>query len=129
MNKTTAFLIGLLILSGIIITACTSQNVSPTNTQFPPTSGVPSNDQGVTNRTGAYRGNLSAADRQAMIQQRLQAAIDACTGKNVGDSCILASTRSNITGICKTYNETLECMSNRTFNGSRTGPGVIPTGP
>jgi len=123
MNKNTLFLIGLLLVFGTVITACTSQNPSNSTSQSASNSGAPSNNQGVPNRTGAYRGNLSTADRQAMIQQRRQAAIDACSGKNVGDSCVMENPRANITGTCNALNTTVQCMANRTFNGPRNVTG------
>jgi len=130
MRKNQTFIVVLLILTGVFITACastpktgnTAQPVASSNGQVQPNNADVST--GVYNRTGMYSGNISDAQRQAMFQQRQQAAIDACNGKNVGDSCILESPRNNITGTCSTLNETIQCMINRTMNRTR---GYNPT--
>ena len=117
MNKKLLYILALIIITGIAITACTSPNL-PTNTQVPnnaPNNNVPPQS---FNRSGA-NGNITVAQRQAMFQQRQQAAIDACSGKNAGDSCVLGNSRFNMTGTCNTLNDTIQCMTNRSYGGSR----------
>ena len=136
MKKNSIFIAALLILTGIFITACTStpqidnavaqpaistDNQVQSNSAQSDNSNIPSN---ISNRTGMYRGNITDEQRQVMFQQRQQAAIDACKGKNIGDSCTLTTQRNSITGICKTLNETVQCTINRTMNRSR---GYNPT--
>lgn len=139
MNKNIILLTGTLILSVLFITACTStpqasntaQPVASVDSQVQQDNQVQPNnalsngqgDIGQTgpgqNRTGFNGGNLTDAQRQQMFQQRQQAAIDACSGKNVGDTCVLVSSRYNATGICNTLNQTIQCTINRTMNRQR----------
>jgi|GEM_PF-7084008 len=55
------------------------------------------------NRTGGSNGNFSNMtdeQRQALQQQRLQQALDACSGKVAGAACELTSPRGIISGTC-----------------------------
>ena len=61
------------------------------------------------NGTGRFQGNMTAAQRQQFMQQR----IDACNGMSENDSCSIPSPRGQMNGTCQSQNSTLQCMVQR----------------
>ena len=95
----TFALIGSFLILSIILAACSSGQQSG-NQRGPPQN---------YSRNGF--GNITPAQRQAIMEQRLKAYETACENKTAGDSCIIESPRGNITSTCKMPNNngTLSC--------------------
>ena len=101
-----------LMVSLLAFSGCTTQktdaNTAANNRPFQP--------NGRYNRTS----NLTEEQRQAIMSQLRQAALDACAGKGEGEECTLQSPMGERTGNCTiTGNETL---CNAGFTG-RQPPG------
>ena len=64
-------------------------------------------------------GNMTDAQRAQFNQQM----IDACTGKQVNDSCTITPARGNINRICQMRNSTLSCTIPRTGGFGGPPPG------
>ena len=55
--------------------------------------------------------DLSEDERQQMMQERQQIAIDACMEKAEGDECLIESPRGEMKGECIIRNENLMCIN------------------
>lgn len=110
MEKTTDFLpailLAALIGSVVLLAGCTGSS-----------GGAPQGGYGqYGNRSGF--GNMTADQRQAMMQQMAAA----CQGMALGNNCTIQSQRGNRPGTCQTMNSTLICIGqyggyNRTASG------------
>ena len=56
--------------------------------------------------------NMSDEERQAMMEERQQNMIEACSGKNEGDKCQIQSPRGEMGGVCKTIDDDIICTMN-----------------
>ncbi len=54
--------------------------------------------------------NLTAEERQQMLDQRLKQATDACSSKSEGDACTIPNPRGEMTEKCTQQNGTLMCI-------------------
>ena len=83
------------------------------------TSGCSSNEQRRFPQREGFQGmpdvpiNISEEERQQMFEERLQKAIEACQGKNEGDSCQFEEHIGDLSGICKIMDENLVCITDR----------------
>jgi hypothetical protein len=59
---------------------------------------------------GQERMNLTDAQMQDAIQQRQEQAKTACAGKKENNSCWIENLRGNMTGMCRSQNETQYCV-------------------
>ena len=111
-------IIAAVLIASILIMGCTAQGG-----QGQPTAGPQGNGSfgpgfggrggGFRNGTGGY-GNLTPEQRQQMMAQRQQQAMDACNGKAQGDSCDISFGNRTTSGTCDTGNSTaLECRIQR----------------
>ena len=110
-------IIAVVLIASIFIMGCTSQG-----DQGQPATGPGGNGSfgpgfggmggGFRNGTGGF-GNLTPEQRQQMMAQRQQQAMDACNGKAQGDSCGISFGNRTTSGTCKTVNATLECGFSR----------------
>lgn len=64
---------------------------------------------GPPRRGGGQFGNMTAEQRQQMINTMMQQQTAACQDKSEGDACVMQGSRGGQNGTCKTYNETLRC--------------------
>lgn len=112
-------LILLLIFTSVVLAGCVNsdQNNSGTGT---------SNGQNQSMRQfGQNRtSNLTAEQRQQLVNERLQQAENACQGKAEGDACSIQSPRGSRAGTCKTQQDKLLCSTG--FRG-QNGPLPSPT--
>ncbi len=58
-------------------------------------------------------GNLSEEERQALFEERMQEAVEACQEKAEGDSCIFEGPNGEISGVCAIRETNLSCMPER----------------
>ena len=132
--KNKVFVITVILVFAIIITACSStpnvdnsqQNVqnspqvNPDNSNpVPPSDNNQAPQVGWQNRTrgqGQF-GNMTPEQRQQMMATMIQQVTDACQGMNDGDNCTIQNQRGNRTGTCATQNGTIMC--NAGFNRQR----------
>ncbi|OGM02320.1 hypothetical protein A3K72_01425 [Candidatus Woesearchaeota archaeon RBG_13_36_6] len=54
--------------------------------------------------------NLSEEERQALFEERMQWALDACKEKVEGDSCGFEGPNGEISGVCTIRETTLMCV-------------------
>ncbi len=131
--------LALLMTLAVVLSGCTSsENSNPQQDAIATGTGNPGASQDLyvagngnspnsapvfdANRTGfrggnrSNFGNLSAEQRQQMMERRVQQAISSCTGKSEGSSCTFENQRGNATGTCTTRNESLACSF-----GNRSG--------
>ena len=66
--------------------------------------------------------NLTDAQRQQLMAQRMQQMQSACSGKAGGDACSLQGQNGGISGTCTSANGTLFCSA----GGMRNRPGGAP---
>jgi len=57
--------------------------------------------------------NLTEEDRQEMMEERQQLAIEVCKDKNEGDACQLQTHMNESSGICKIMDKNLVCTIDR----------------
>jgi hypothetical protein len=115
----------LLAVFSLIFLGCSSNNP-----------GAPGNQAGNNNPRGNYSqrqypgrngnftgamGNLTAEQRQALMEQRLNESISACQNLAAGDNCTITSQRGAAQGTCQLRNETLMC--NAGMGGRRPPTG------
>lgn len=60
-------------------------------------------------------GNLSEEQRRELFEKRFQEAVDACAGRNQGDSCFVSSPRGVLNGSCVSREGKLLCVLKRDF--------------
>ncbi len=130
-----SFLIILLIASMMAIAGCSSNNqeqnqvqdqqmqnqVQDANTQNQAVNAQQNQEQGNPNYRQWRRdsnftrdSNLTDAQRQQMVQQRIQLAVDACQNKQENDACTIQSPRGERAGTCITnQNNQLMCRTMR----------------
>ena len=84
-----------------------------------------SNGAAGSNGGDGYGGNMTPEQRQQLFTAMRQAATNACSGMSEGDSCTIPGQngRSDRTGTCETYNDTLSC---NTRGAGMNGAGANP---
>jgi hypothetical protein len=55
--------------------------------------------------------NIADAQREEMVMARQKNAEIACSGKAENDACIMQNSRGNMSGTCKTRNDTISCIA------------------
>jgi hypothetical protein len=71
-------------------------------------SGYPGRLNGTMNGSGRF-GNMTEAERQALMEERLQQGKEACAGKAEGDTCTTPSPRGDQEGTCTLQDANLIC--------------------
>jgi len=69
------------------------------------------------NHSGFGTSNLTDEQRQQMMEERMQAAADACINKAQGDSCAMQNPGGSANGTCESRNGTLACGFPGQWNG------------
>ena len=110
----------ILLAFSLFITGCSSEKAGINDKQ-----GMFREGQNIPER-GMFREGFNDEQRQQMMAEMQQRSIDACTGKNEGDSCTMEAPQGRgpvegMQGTCKIENENLLCKFERPNMPNREG--------
>ena len=109
MSRIITIALCLLVLSSFLLVGCSSEPSSRFQKREGISANFPRDGQFQFNRSM----NISEEDRQEMMEERQQLAIEACKDKDDGDACQLQARMGESDGICKFIDEDLVCIMDR----------------
>lgn len=96
-------------LGTFLLSGCSSETGSRFQKRGDVSADFPRDRQFQFNRTM----NITEEDRQEMMEERQQLAIESCKDKNEGDACQFQGRMGESGGICKIMDEELVCTMDR----------------